>query len=165
MIDGLRTWLLTIIATSILCALADSLMPQGAVKRVGKLVLGLVLLGTILAPVVEFDIQGSQGWLNNWFATVGNEKIELEEQVNEGMKIIIEQEYAAYIVDKAAEMGLTCTVRVNCRAEEGNLYVPDGVEVAGLPGDDQQSKLIPIIREDLGVPEGRQTYYSEEELP
>lgn len=163
--DGVRSWLLTIISASILCALADSLMPAGAVKRVGRLVCGLVLLCTVLSPVASLDLEGGQDWMGDYFSEVGEQKSELKEQVNEGMKIIIEQRFAAYIVDKAAEMGLTCTAQVSCREGEDGLYLPDKTQVYADLSDVDQSRMTRIIQEDLGVPLERQTYHSEEELP
>ncbi len=165
MMDGVRGWLLSIIAASILCALADSIMPPGSVKRVGRLVCGMVLLCVVLAPVSRLDLKGGQGWLDSYFAGLEVRKAELNEQVNEGMKVIIEQQYAAYIVDKAEEMGLSCTARVSCRAGEEGLYVPDTVQVAGIRSDVEQSRLTQMIQEKLGVPLERQVYNCEEELP
>ena len=48
--------------------------------------------------------------------------------------------------------------------EEG-LYIPDETMVAGPFSDVEQSRLTQMIREDLGVPAERQTYYAEGELP
>lgn len=163
--DGIREWLLAIISASILCALADSVMPSGAVKRVGKLVCGIVLLCVVLTPVAHLDVKGGQGWLEDYLAGLEVRKTELDEQVNEGMKVIIETRYAAYIVDKAEEMGLTCTARVSCRVEDDGLYVPDVVQVAGIRSDVDQSRLAQMIQEDLGVTLERQIYDCEEELP
>ena len=55
MIELLRVWLIGVTAAAILCALANSLMPQGPVRKVGKLALGLVMLaalGILAAGVV-----------------------------------------------------------------------------------------------------------------
>ena len=37
MMEGARMWLLSLLAVSLLCALADALMPPGAVRKVGRL--------------------------------------------------------------------------------------------------------------------------------
>ena len=141
---AVRSWLLAIIATSLLCALADALMPKGGVKRAGRLICGLVLLAVILSPEVR--------------------RAELEEEVGGQMKIIIEGEYAAYIVDKAAELGAACTARVECLGSEDGLYLPARAEVSGTMTEAVRGRLVRIIREDLGVPENR-IYICEEEVP
>lgn len=164
MMDGIRTWLLAIIAASILCALAERVMPPGPVKRAGGLTCGLVLLWTILTPVARPDLGAGRAWLEDYLAALEQREMELSDQVDQGRKVLIEQEYAAYIVDKAAEWELNCTARVKCRAEEG-LYIPDETMVAGPFSDVEQSRLTQMILEDLGVPAERQTYYAEGELP
>ena len=164
MMDGIRTWLLAIIAASILCALAERVMPPGPVKRVGGLTCGLVLLWTILTPVARPDLGAGRAWLEDYLAALEQRETELSDQVDQGRKVLIEQEYAAYIVDKAAEWELNCTARVKCRVEEG-LYIPDETMVAGPFSDVEQSRLTQMIREDLGVPAERQTYSAEGELP
>lgn len=165
MMEVVRSWLLALIAVSLLCAVAEALMPPGAVKRVGRLVCGLVLMGAVLSPAARLDIDGGQRWLDSYLSSVRHRETELEETVNDQMKVIIEREYAAYILDKAAELGLECTaVRVECERSEDGLYLPARTEVTGLQTARAQEQLIRIIREDLGVPAQRQ-FYAEEEMP
>ena len=66
MIEELRSWLLSILLLCVFCALAESLMPPGAIQRVGKLVCGLVLLCGIVTPLLHLDIESSQRWLEEW---------------------------------------------------------------------------------------------------
>ena len=165
MMAGVGSWLLSITGASVLCALADGLMPAGPVRRVGRLVCGLMLLAVILAPLAQLDLEGGQRWLEEYHLGLEDRTQELERQVDEQMKTIIEQEYAAYIVDKAKELGIVCRARVVCRTGEDDLTVPERVEVAGRFSDEEQSRLTQIIEEELLVPPERQAYYSEEELP
>ena len=161
---AVRSWLLTVIGASLICALADALMPQGPVRRVGRLVCGLVLLGAILSPLTQLDLSRGQRWLEDYLASLDNREAELTETVNSQMKVIIEQEYAAYILDKAAQLGLDCDVRVECGLSEDGLYLPVRTEVAGLSTAGEQEQLIRVIEQDLGVPAERQ-FYAEEEIP
>ena len=75
-------------------------------------------------------------WLEDYLAGVGRREDELEEQVNMGMKTIIEERYAAYIVDKAAGLGLSCAVRVTCEPDGEGLWLPVRVELTGADEDD-----------------------------
>ena len=63
MMGAVRSWLLAVIAASLLCAVAGALMPPGGVKRVGRLVCGLVLLGAVLSPAATLDAAEGQRWL------------------------------------------------------------------------------------------------------
>lgn len=162
---ALRSWLLAVTAVSLLCAAADALMPPGAVKRVGRLVCGLVLMGAILSPVTELDLDMGQQWLEDCLSGLHSREEELEEAVNSQMKDIIERECAAYIVDKAAELGWTCAAQVECRASEDGVYLPCRARVAGALTEEGRARLTHMIAEDLGVPESEQIYIGEEELP
>ena len=163
MMAGLRGWLLGIISVSLLCALADALMPPGAVKRVGQFICGLVMLAAVLSPLSGLDMEGGQRWLDGWFSSLEDREAELREQTDQTMKGIIETECAAYIVDKAAQLGAACSARTECR-RDGGLYLPQRVEVTGAVPPPLQSELVQIIVRDLGVPE-EQIDFSEEEAP
>ena len=149
--------LLAVIAVSLLCAVADALMPPGGVRRVGRLVCGLVLMGAVLSPVAELDVEGGRRWLEDYLAALDLREAELEETV--------EQEYAAYIVDKAAELGWTCTARVTCERSEEGLYLPVRTEVTGPQTAGVPAQLVQSIAEDLGVPKEAQVYINKEEMP
>lgn len=160
-----RGWLLAVISASLICALADALMPPGAVRRVGRLVCGLVLLGAILPPLTSLDLSGGRRWLEDYLASLEDREAELTQTVNSQMKIIIEQEYAAYIVDKAAGLGLTCELRVECGLSEEGLYLPARAEVSGPLTEEEQAQVFRMIEEDLGVPESELLYITEEDVP
>ncbi len=164
MIEGARSWLLAVISAAVLCSAAQALMPAGAVKQVGKLVCGLVLLCAVLSPVARADLESGQRWLEDYAASLERRKAELEEQVGENRKIIIEGKYAAYIVDKAKELGFSCSARVDCREEEG-IWLPDTVRVAGALGEQEKARLSQVISQDLGVPMERQLYENQEGQP
>lgn len=164
MMEAVRGWLLTVISVSLLCAVASALMPPGAVRRVGKLVCGLVLLAAVLSPAGEVDTDVGRRWLEDYFAGLGRRTEELEETVDSQMKHIIEQECAAYIVDKAAQMGMECSARVECRAGEEGVYLPVRTEVSGSLTEEDRARLFQIVQEDLGIPKDRITI-DKEEMP
>ena len=162
---AVRSWLLTVIGASLICALADALMPPGAVRRVGKLVCGLVLLGAVLSPLTEVDLPGGQRWVADYLASLEAREEDLTETVNSQMKVIIEQEYAAYIVDKAAQLGVACSVQVECALSEEGLYLPARVRVSGALTERERTQVAQMMEEDLGVPQSEQLYITEEDVP
>ena len=165
MMDGLRTWLLSLMFAAVLCAIARALMPAGPVKRAGGLIGGLVMLSAVLAPAVQLSPAAAEAWAAQWSDGRAQREEELRQGVNEEMKRIIEQEFAAYIVDKAAEWGLTCTARVTCGETEDGLYLPVRTEVTGPLTQGDRARLTRLIREELGVPEEEQAYHVGEEMP
>jgi stage III sporulation protein AF len=158
-------WLLSLLTASLICAAAESLMPPGAVKRVGRLVCGMVLLCTVLSPVANLDLDGGQRWLEEYLTGLDEEKGALGQVVNQEMKTIIEEKYAAYIVDKATELGFSCTAQVQCQSDEDGLAVPWQTSVSGPLREEDRERLGQIIAQDLGVPAERQSYDSGEGSP
>ncbi|RKI71878.1 stage III sporulation protein AF [bacterium 1xD42-67] len=161
MIGAVRSWLLAVTAVSLLCALAGALMPKGPVERVGRLVCGLVMLAAVLSPLAGPDLGEGQRWLEDYLASVDQREAELTQEVDDQMKTIIEGEYAAYIVDKAAQLGLTCTAQVECQADGDGLLLPVRTQVSGPLSEAGRAQLAQAIQEDLGVPPEGQTYIEE----
>ena len=159
--SGLRSWLLSVLTVSLFCAVAQAVMPGGAVGRVGKLVCGLSLLCAVLWPAARLDPGLGEGWLRAWRQSVKEDSQMLEEQAADGARKVIEERCAAYIVDKAAEHGVLCTARVLCRAVEGGLYVPDSAQVRGALSGAEVERLKKLVSHDLGIPAERQTYHRE----
>lgn len=159
MMAGIGRWLLGVIAVSILCAGAEALMPEGAVKRVGKLVCGLLLLAALLPlgrDAVWTEAETASAW--------APDETELKQAALQLQKAVIEQEYAAYIVDKAAERGLECTAQVTCRETDG-LLLPWETAVSGSLPAEEETWLVRTISADLGVPAERQQYEHKEAQP
>lgn len=166
MIEELRSWLLSILLLCVFCALAESLMPPGAIQQVGKLVCGLVLLCGIITPLLDLDIEGSQRWMEEWMAQWEGEQTQLEEEVQGISKPIIEEKYAAYIVDKAKEQGIACAVQVEAQATEGEeWFLPWEVWITGNISEEERLWLTQMVQDDLEVPAQRQIYDAQEEVP
>ena len=163
MMELLRAWLTGITAAAILCALANSLMPEGAVRRVGKLACGLVMLSAVLRPLVEVEALSPGDLLEDYQAQAAVQTQALEEGRNTALKSIIEQEFAAYIVDKAAQMGAACTAQVTCQLGEDGVFLPQSAAVQGSFTPQQQEDLARILEEELAIPRARQSFLTKEE--
>ena len=155
MMEGLRLWLTGVTAAAILCALAEALMPQGAVRQVGRLACGLVMLAAILRPLVRLEIPDPAQWLRDWQTAHTVQLQSLEEQRDQSMKSIIEQSLAAYIVDKAAQLGASCTAQVACRQEEAGVFLPYEAQIQGELTPAQQEALAAALEEELAIPRDR----------
>ena len=164
MTEGVRMWLLSVLAVSLLCALADALMPKGPVKGVGKLVCGLMLAWAVVSPVAKLDLESGQKWMEHFDAGLDRRGEELKKQVDGEMKGIIEEEYEAYIVDKAAQLGAVCTAEVECREEEG-MYLPDRALIRGELSQPVSRELSRTLSGELGLPRENITFEGEEGTP
>ena len=158
----LRVWLLGVIGVAVLTALADSVMPPGAVKRVGKLVCGLALLAALLSPLPGFELSSGTQWIEKYMLLLETDRALLDEQRERQMKAVMEEEFAAYISDKAAQMGVECHVTVTCRAAGDGVFLPERAEITGPLTASVQAELGRLLVEELEIPEENQSYTTEE---
>ena len=71
----------------------------------------------------------------------------LRTDTNDWMKLVIEEQCAAYVMDKAAELGITCQVRVTCTQEKeaGGVHSLE-VQRDGDLAQEEQEQLVREIR-------------------
>lgn len=154
----IRTWLLTVTVSAMVIAVAQALMPEGSVKRVGKLTGGLILILGLLQPLTRLDYDDLYDLVNSLPAARQGEVLQ---DGGEIWKEGIEQELASYIVDKAARMGVTCRAAVTCRLGENGVPVPETATVTGSLTPGQKETLSACLEQDLGIPPAAQRFAEE----
>ena len=157
----IRTWLLSVTVSAMVIAAAEARMPAGAVKRVGKLTGGLILVLGILQPLVTMDYEDLYDMVSSLPAGAISQET-LEEKTYEPMKGIIEEELSAYIVDKGEQLGASCSAQVVCAPGEGELPVPIRATVTGQLTQGQKQDLSHYMEEELDIPREAQIYRNEE---
>lgn len=158
-----RQWLLGVACTALILAVADSLAPDGSVKRVCRLAGGLALLLAAVSPLLRLEVGALNEALERYRAQVQSYEETLEEQNNLFYQTIIEESAAAYIVDKAKELGIFCQAEVTFSYDEDGVPCPWEVTARGDWTDEARETLERLLENDLGVPAQRQHY--EERLP
>lgn len=158
MIDVLREWLLGITGAAMILALADSLMPDGTVKKVGKLAGGLLLIVVTLRPVLGLDYEAMAATLANYRFETEEYNNSLEIENDRLKKIIIEDRTGAYIQDKAAELGIHCSVDVTCHIDEEGMIYPKSVVICGELTPDEMEDLAHLIEGEVAIPMENQKY-------
>ena len=162
MIELVRQWLIGITCAAMIVAVADGLTPAGTVRKIGRMVGGLVLLVAVVKPVIGVD-----------FSVLAASNIHLEMEMDAAeesnldlMKTIIGEKTGAYILDKAEALGISCEqVSVECTVGEGDVPFPSAVTVTALLQEDQRRTLARWIEADLAIPEECQIYESGGGIP
>ena len=164
MMGLVRRWLLGVTAAALVLALAEALAPEGSVKKVCRLAGGMALLLAAAGPVLEaLDGNLLAGAVEGWRDRSQRYERELEENNERLYLAIIEEETAAYVMDKARELGFECAVEVTCGYDENGVPCPWEVAARGQWAPEQRARLERLLEEELGVPARRQYY--EEILP
>lgn len=161
MMGGIRQWLLGVTATALVLALAEALAPEGSVKKVCKLAGGLALLLAAVGPALGL-LDG--GWITQaaegWRGRAQSCEQELEDRRDQFYLTIIEEETAAYVMDKARQLGFDCEAEVTYGYDEDGAPCPWEVAARGAWTQKQREELARLLEEELGVPAQRQ-YYEE----
>lgn len=160
MMEGLRTWLLGITGAAFLLALAEGLLPEGTGRRAARLAGGLLLFLILFRPVTGVDLSALPRQLEE-YSREERAAPTLAEENQRLTAAIIEEELAAYIVEKAAALGARCGVEVTCREEENGLQVPDTIRLTGQFPEGVSTQLSQMLQEELGIPVQRQSYIQE----
>ena len=135
-------------AVSLLCGAALSILPEGGVKRVAEILCTASLILAVISPLKELDMDA--------YALQGQEA---GERLN---RLVIEQAYEAYILDKAKELNIELSgAEVEVQWSLEGFWMPWGVELSSGCGQEDRQKLSGILESDLGIPYERQRWNSE----
>ncbi|MDE7260909.1 MAG: stage III sporulation protein AF [Oscillospiraceae bacterium] len=158
MIEGVRTWLLGIVLTSLAGGLARQLAPQGKEQAMVRLVSGLLLALAILRPLAGNGWDGLEVAAGG-FAVQSEEQAEVyRKKQQEAFSAIIAEKTEAYILDKASQLGLDCTVRVTVTAGESGIPLPSAATIRGA----YSPALAECMEEEVGIPAQKQIWLEEE---
>lgn len=154
----LKQWIVGITCAAMVGALADCLMPEGRVKRAGRLAVGLLLLLAAAQPLADWNGALWESALSGPGERTAAYSRELERENAELIKTIIEERAGAYISDKARELGIACTAQVVCRCGEDGQVWPESVVVRGSLTGGQRSELARMVEDALAIPAENQTF-------
>lgn len=149
MIAALREWLLCVTCAALLSAAAEALMQDSAVKAVGKLVCGLLLIFAVLHPLKENATDLTQNWAYHRLQ-LEEETLRLQSRTEEQMKQVIEAKMSAYSMDKAAQSAIECEIKVYCQMADG-VFLPQSAQITGVNSGEDMARVAAILTQELGI--------------
>ena len=157
MTGALTDWVRALCGAAVICAAAMALCPDGRVKRVLRLVCGLVMACALLSPVLELDFDAYSRALARYGEEARRTAEGAQEEARELNRSVIEAECAAYILDKAEALGLgACEAAVQADWDAEGFWVPRRGSVRRTGGYD--AALSAAIEAELGIPAERQEW-------
>ena len=157
------TWIRGVTAAAIISALALALAPRGPGRSALKLACGAVTVIMLIMPLKGFDI-GRYAVFAARQRLSGSEIAERAEEDSLTVKsIIIEGRTRAYILDKAAELGIEAAqAEVELAVQEGTPY-PAAVRLSGAADSEARVRLSEYLEGQLGIPGECQYWYTDDE--
>ena len=155
MMDGVRSYLLSVIAVAIICGLLPELLRESGTKTLVKTACGLVLTVTVFKPLGNISIAFSDDFpdfqSNAAFAAAEGEDL-ARAAVTEVIKIQSE----AYILDKAAQLGEEIQVEIELALEPP--YVPVSVRITGDTSREARRELEALLVAQFQIPKEAQLW-------
>ncbi len=144
-------------ALSVLCGLAQCLLPEGSGKRAVSLVCAVVLAAGFLRFFRAPDWESYALELRELHLREDAYLQQNEEKLRSLDRRVIEAEYGAYILDIAAKRGLGLReARVQAQWSMEGLWLPYALTMSGEATEEEKAMLESKIEADLGIPRQRQ---------
>ena len=154
MMAALREWLTSIVAVTLLISLAETLVPEGALRKVASFVGGLVLFSALVQPLLDLAPGDLVPAWSAYLVQAEEERLALETVRNEQLAEEVARLSAERIESRAAELGLRVAAVVKTSVGEGGLPLPDAVELKG----EYAEELSEWISSELGISESSQVW-------
>ena len=142
---------------SVFSGAALCLAPEGGAKRILKALITVALLGLILDGIHGLDSQAYRLELAK-YREREQELIRSGEETRDYLnRLVIEQEYCAYVMEKAEQAGVVLeTVDISVRWNTEGVWVPDCSVIQIREGS--KETLSAILAADLGIPAEKQEW-------
>lgn len=159
MMDSLRAWLLALAGAALLTALAAMFPTSESLRRVVKLIGGVALTCLLFSPLVSFDYDSYAAALQSCRLAVQTDGAAPD--CGDGLqRTVIESELRAYILDKAAQCGVSLAdAQVTLQWSTDGYWYPYSVRLI-TSGAAENSRLAQTVEADLGIPRARQEWSS-----
>lgn len=152
--EGLRQYVISVAAAAILCGIVTGLFRNGMAKEIFKLVCGLFLAYTAVAPIAKWDFSELLDF-RFYFEEDAAAAAALGEELALSSKLeIIKSQTEAYILDKANEMDADISAEVTVD-DDG---IPVAVALTGQASPYARSQIQTIIESDLGIAKENQQW-------
>lgn len=155
--DIIKQYLMSVIVMALTCGMLAGLLEKGSpAYTITRLVCGMLMAFTVIRPVLDIDLQN----VLNFPATLyrSGEIVARDGQMlsETAMRTIIKNETEAYILDKAASLGVE--LEVDVMLEDTYPMAPISVRVSGNVSPYSRNRLQSIIAQELGISKENQIW-------
>lgn len=164
--EVLRSWIIGICAGALICGIVQAISPKSGSGSAVRLACGFMTVALLIGPLKDFDFEEYALRLGEIRAAGGQYASAAISGGAEQIRTVIERECEAYILDKAAELGIeNAAAAVSAKITDGGAYpYPYSVELGGEADGEQRNRLSSFIEGELGVPAVRQYWSGKDEI-
>lgn len=152
--EALRQYIISVTAAALVCGSLQGLAGSGAMGKLLRLICGLFLAYTLLGPIADVDLEALGDVSLPTFGEATQAAEAGQRFSEESRRERITGQVQAYILDKAAQLGVELTVSVTVD-DQG---IPRDVTITGALSPKERQQLQSTIALDLGIPKERQKW-------
>lgn len=155
--EGVREYLLSVTAGAMVCALLSGLLGhKGSLSGLHRLICGLFLCFTVIAPIARIKISDFSELTGDILSQGQQHALDGQESSREAIRQIITDEARAYIMDKARSFGVE--VEVHISLSDSDPPVPVSCRIQGAVSPYVKQQLTQAVVRELGIPEENLTW-------
>ena len=140
-------YIISVTAAAMLCGILTSMVGGRNIKPVFKLIVGTFLTLTAIKPLADIDLRAVPTIAEVYGQQAEESVMAGESMMNSQTQALIKSRLEAYILDKAASLGVSLTVEVSLDARG----LPVSAHLSGKVSPGAKSRLQSILATDLGI--------------
>jgi len=149
--EGIPQYLISVTAAALFCGIINSFtMKKSTGSTIIKLLTGLLMVVTVLSPWPNIDLREFTDYTLDLSADAQEAMSVGEVYAKSQTQEIINQRTQAYILDKAALLGIEVNVAVTL--DDGSPPKPRGVTISGEASPYAKNVLQQYIESNLAIP-------------
>jgi len=152
----LGEYIFSVAATALICGIVNGILKDCSAGKLTRMICGLVLMLSVLRPIMKWNAENLSEAVFPQLSDGSRFVSQGELTAQNTIADIIKQETEAYIVDKAAAMGLAVSVQVT--VSSNHPPVPVFVEITGSASPYMKLRLEEMIQEDLNISKENQVW-------
>ncbi|MBR4954219.1 MAG: hypothetical protein IKV47_03720 [Oscillospiraceae bacterium] len=150
MMTVIRDWIISLASSALLCAVLTEITPEGKVKTVQRTVCGIVMAVAFFSPLLNLRYESCSVELASYEKAAAAINADGEKIADTLSRKYIEQECAAYILDKAQTFGCDASgAEVQVRWSSRGVWYPVSAEIYAS----YNSRLASSVSANLGIAE------------
>lgn len=154
--EGLRQYVISVTTAAIVCGMLTAVLKKGTMQSLVKLLCGFFLAFTFLNPIGKLELKAlPENWALDYQAA-SDAAQEGERYARNSLAEIIKEQTEAYILDKAAELGLSLDAEVILSGDE--IPIPEGVRITGQASELARWRMESYLEKELGIAKENQTW-------
>ncbi len=153
---AIKSYLLRLIFCGFLIALSGALLRERRGARALALCGGCLMILTALGPLLQVDLSRLPDLVTGLTRSQRQESARLDNETI--LQRLVEEQTAAWIAERARELGLELACAVTAERGAGGAFVPYRAELRGLWTRTQREALSALLLRELEIPPERQSW-------